>query len=141
MKPYTRGERISVKIQQAITALLSKKMNDPRMEMATVSFVKLSPDLRVADVYIAVFGDKKRIKDALDGFKKSRGFIKKSIAPQLGLKYMPDLRFVHDDSFDKAAKMDELIRSGLPKDPDSELDLKPDSTLESDSDPFFDSQE
>ncbi len=137
MKPYTRGERISVKIQQAITALLRKKMNDPRVEMATVSFVKLSPDLRVADVYIAVFGDKKRINDALDGFKKSRGFIKKSIAPQLGLKYMPDLRFVHDDSFDKAAKMDELIRSGLPKDPDPE----PGSAPDSDSDASIDSQE
>lgn len=111
MKPYTRAERISGKIQYAITELLSKKMQDPRVEMATVSSVKLTPDLRVADVYIAVFGDKKRIKEALDGFKKSKGFIKKSIAPKLGLKYMPDLRFVHDDSFDKAAKMDALIKS------------------------------
>ncbi len=111
MKPYTRAERISGKIQYAITELLSKKMQDPRMEMATVSGVKLSSDLRVADVYIAVFGDKKRIREALDGFKKSKGFIKKSIAPKLGLKYMPDLRFVYDDSFDKAARMDALIKS------------------------------
>jgi len=111
MKPYTRAERISGKIQYAITELLSKKMQDPRIEMATVSGVKLSADLRVADVYIAVFGDKKRIREALDGFKKSKGFIKKSIAPKLGLKYMPDLRFVYDDSFDKAARMDALIKS------------------------------
>ncbi len=81
------------------------------MEMATISGVKLSSDLRIAYVYIAVFGDKKRISEALKGFKKSKGFIKKSIAPKLGLKYMPDLRFVHDDTFDKAAKMDALIKS------------------------------
>jgi ribosome-binding factor A len=111
MKPYTRADRISGKIQYAITELLSKKMQDPRIEMATVSHVKLTPDLRVAHVYFAVFGDQKRIDDALKGFKKSRGFIKKSIAPKLGLKYMPDLIFVHDDSFDKAAKMDDLIKS------------------------------
>ncbi len=111
MKPYTRAERISGKIQYAITELLSKKMQDPRVEMATISGVKVSPDLRVADVYVTVFGDKKRIKDVLEGFKKSKGFIKKSIAPKLGLKYMPDLRFVRDDSFDKAAKMDALIKS------------------------------
>lgn len=111
MKPYSRAERISGKIQYAITELLSKKMQDPRIEMATISSVKLSADLRVADVYIAVFGDKKRISDALDGFKNSKGFIKKSIAPKLGLKYMPDLRFAYDDSFDKAAKMDELIKN------------------------------
>lgn len=83
------------------------------MEMATVSHVKMSPDLRVADVYITVFGDEKRIRDAVEGFKKSKGFIKKSIAPKLGLKYMPDLRFVRDDSFDKAARMDELIKKSI----------------------------
>ncbi len=111
MKPYTRAERISGKIQQAITELLSKKMQDPRIEMATISGVKMTPDLRVAHIYITVFGDKKRISQALKGFKNSKGFIKKRIAPKLGLKYMPDLKFFYDDSFDKAAEMDVLIKS------------------------------
>jgi ribosome-binding factor A len=121
MKPYLRAERISGKIQQAITDLLSKKMQDPRIEMATISAVELTPDLRVARVYITVFGDKTRIRDALDGFKNSKGFIKKRIAPKLGLKYMPDLRFYYDDSFDKAAQMDELIKSALTGTPDEHL--------------------
>ncbi|WP_300457748.1 30S ribosome-binding factor RbfA [Desulfobacula sp.] len=111
MKPYTRAERISVKIQSVLTELLTKKIQDPRIEMVTISGVKLSPDLRIAQVYFAVYGDDKRIKDALEGFKRSKGFIKKRIAPELGLKFMPDLRFVHDDTFDKAARMDALIKS------------------------------
>ncbi len=118
MKPYLRAERISGKIQHAITDLLSKKMQDPRIEMATISGVKLTTDLRVAHVYITVFGDKKRVRDALNGFKNSKGFIKKRIAPKLGLKYMPDLRFYYDDSFDKAAQMDALIKSALTGTPD-----------------------
>ncbi|MEH0022445.1 MAG: 30S ribosome-binding factor RbfA [Desulfobacter sp.] len=121
MKPYARAERVSTKIQAAITDLLSKKMQDPRVEMATISAVKMSPDLRVADVYITVFGDKKRIRETLNGFKKSKGFIKKSIAPKLGLKYMPDLRFVHDKSFDRAARLDALIEAA-PKGDDREED-------------------
>ncbi|OQY52943.1 MAG: ribosome-binding factor A, partial [Desulfobacteraceae bacterium 4572_89] len=60
MKPYSRAERVSVNIQAAITELLNKKMQDPRIEMATVSGVKISSDLRVADVYITIFGDRKR---------------------------------------------------------------------------------
>ena len=70
------------------------------------------------ELNVAVFGDKKRIKETLEGFHKSSGFIRKSIAPKLGLKYMPELKFVYDDSFDKAAKMDELIKSassGIPE--------------------------
>lgn len=109
MKPYTRAERVSIKIQQAITELLSKKMQDPRMEMATISGVKMSPDLSLAYVYVTVFGDKKRIRETLEGFKKSKGFIKKSIAPKLDLRLMPELRFIHDDSFDEAARLDALI--------------------------------
>jgi len=109
MKPYARAERVSIKIQQAITELLSKKMQDPRIEMATISRVRMSPDLSLAYVYVTVFGDKKRIREALEGFQNSKGFIKKRIAPKLGLRIMPDLRFIHDDSFDEAARLDALI--------------------------------
>lgn len=111
MRPYARADRISVNIQTAITQLLSKKIQDPRMELATISGVKLTTDLRIADVYITVFGDKKRVAETMKGFNKSKGFIKKSIAPKLGLKFMPELRFFHDDTFDRAAKMDALIKS------------------------------
>ncbi|MCG8632674.1 MAG: 30S ribosome-binding factor RbfA [Desulfobacterales bacterium] len=119
MKPYARAERISVQIQMAITELLSKKIQDPRLEMATISGVKVTSDLRIADVYITVFGDKKRVRDVMDGFKKSKGYIKKSIAPKLGLKFMPELRFFHDDTFDKAARLDALIEAA-PKGEDRE---------------------
>lgn len=117
MKPYPRSERVSGKIKTAIAELLNKKMQDPRIEMATISRVNLSSDLRIADVYVTIFGDKKKIHNALAGFKKSKGFIKKNIAPKLGLKYMPDLRFVQDDTFDKAARMDALIKSVTPETP------------------------
>ncbi len=122
MKPYTRADRIGVKIQMAITELLSKKMQDPRVEMATISEVRLSADLRIADVFVTVFGDKRKISQTMAGFKKSKGFIKKSIAAKLGLKYMPDLRFVHDTSFDKAAQMDALIQSAITEDSESHRD-------------------
>lgn len=109
MKPYSRAERVSAAIQSAITELLSRKIQDPRLEMVTVSGVKLSPDLSIATVYVTVFGDDKRKQDAMDGFKKSKGYIKKSIAPKLGLKFMPEFRFFLDETFDRAARMDALI--------------------------------
>ncbi len=121
MKPYARAERVSIKIQQAITELLSKKMQDPRMEMATISGVRMSPDLSLAYVYVTVFGDKKRIRKTLEGFQRSKGFIKKRIAPKLGLRIMPDLRFIHDDSFDEAARLDALI-DAAPKGENREAD-------------------
>nr|WP_319396292.1 30S ribosome-binding factor RbfA [uncultured Desulfobacter sp.] len=124
MKPYARAERVSIKIQQAITELLSKKMQDPRMEMATISGVRMSPDLTLAYVYVTVFGGKKRVREAMEGFQKSKGFIKKNIAPKLGLRLMPELRFIHDDSFDEAARLDALIDAapkGEDRDPEGDV--------------------
>jgi ribosome-binding factor A len=111
MKPYSRSERVSITIQLAITELLNKKLQNPRLEMATVSRVTLSSDLRIAHVYISVFGDKNQGREALKAFQVSKGFIKKHIAPKLKLKYMPELVFVYDDFFDKAAEMDKAIQS------------------------------
>jgi len=110
MKPYSRGDRVGIKIQASLTELMTQKMQDPRIEMATISYVKMTSDLRIAYVYFSVFGDKKRIQEALEGFKSSLGFIKKRIAPKLGLRYMPDLKFIHDTSFDTGSRIDRLLK-------------------------------
>lgn len=115
MRPYSRSERIAIKIQKALTELLNKKLQDPRIEMATISHVKMSPDLKIGYVYVTMFGSSNKAGEMMDGFQKSKGYIKKSIAPKLGLKYMPELRFIYDDSFDKAVRMDLLIKSANEK--------------------------
>ncbi|MBF0200111.1 MAG: 30S ribosome-binding factor RbfA [Desulfamplus sp.] len=109
MKPYPRAERIGVAIHTALSELMSRKLQDPRIEMATISSVKVTSDLRIAYVYFTQFGGGKKIDDAMEGFKSSRGFIKKTIAPKLGLKYMPDIKFVHDASFDYGSRIDNLL--------------------------------
>ena len=81
MKPYPRADRVGVQIQAALTRLMARKIQDPRLEMATISEVRLTPDLRIAYVYFSVFGDEKRVQEAVEGFKSSCGFIKKAIAP------------------------------------------------------------
>ncbi|MFH1155420.1 MAG: 30S ribosome-binding factor RbfA [Pseudomonadota bacterium] len=111
MKPYPRSERIQAAIQTALSELLQKKVQDPRIELATISGVRLTSDLRIAYVYFSVFGNQERVEEVMEGFKSSKGFIKKMIAPKLGLRYMPDLKFVHDKSFDQGSKIDALLQS------------------------------
>lgn len=120
MKPYPRADRIGVAIQTALSELLSRKMQDPRIEMATISSVKVTSDLRVAYVYFTQFGGEKKIEEAVEGFESSHGYIKRNIAPKLGLKYMPELRFVHDKSFDYGSKIDALLNQVSDKKRDDE---------------------
>lgn len=111
MKPFTRSDRISGKIQKALSDLLQKKINDPRLEMVVITSVKVSQDLKVARVYFTTPSDKKSIDEAIEGFASALGYTKRALAHQLGLRYMPDLKFFYDESFDYGLHIDSVIES------------------------------
>jgi ribosome-binding factor A len=109
MTAFSRAERVSGLIQETLSDLLNKRIHDPRLHMATITRVKMSADLKSARIYYAIYGDDKRSQDAAKGFESARGFIKRILAPKLGLRYMPDLKFFYDDSFDYGSHIDQLL--------------------------------
>ena len=109
MTSFSRAERVSGLIQETLSELLNKRIHDPRLHMATITRVKMSADLKSARIYYAIYGDDKKSKDASKGFESARGFIKRILAPKLGLRYMPDLKFFYDDSFDYGSHIDQLF--------------------------------
>ena len=111
MKPYARSERISGHIQKVLSDILQKKVKDPRLEMAIITSVKMSRDLRIARVYFSISGSKKNTEEVAEGFKSALGYVKRTLAHQLGLRYMPDLRFYYDDSFDYGSHIDKVLKS------------------------------
>ena len=111
MKPFARSERVGGQIQKILSELLQKKINDPRLDMATITGVKMSPDLKNAYIYFTTSGGEKSQKNAFDGFTSATGFLKKILAKRLGLRYMPKLKFFHDDSFDYGSRIDSLLKS------------------------------
>ena len=62
--------------------------------------MKVTKDLRLARIYFAAAGGKDGAADAAQGFRSAAGFIKRHLGPQLGLRYMPELEFFYDESFD-----------------------------------------
>lgn len=117
MRSYTRADRIGTRIQTCLSELLRKKISDPRLDMVTVTGVELTPDLREAYIYFTVASGEKAQKDALHGFESASGFIRSSLAKQLGLRYMPRLRFLHDASFDYGSRIDRILKSLNDDDP------------------------
>lgn len=111
MKPFKRADRVSGHVQRALSELLHKRVRDPRLKEAIISEVKMSADLKLAKIYFTLPDRKNARAEALAGFKSASGFVKRTLARELGLRYMPDLKFYYDDSFDYGAKIDSLIRS------------------------------
>jgi ribosome-binding factor A len=122
MKPFNRADRVSGQVQRALSDLLHKRIRDPRLKDATISEVKMSADLKLAKIYYTIPDRERARDDAMAGFKSASGFVKRTLARELGLRYMPDLKFFYDDSFDYGAKIDSLIRSLHKKD---EADSQP----------------
>jgi ribosome-binding factor A len=111
MKPFVRSDRVSGQIQKVLSDILLKKIKDPRLETTTITGVKMSRDLKFARVYFVTSGGKERMEEAVEGFKSALGYVKRKLAAQLGLRYMPELRFFYDDSFDYGTHIDKLIKA------------------------------
>ena len=87
-----------------------REIADPRMGFVTVTKAQISPDLRDAKVFISVIGTEAEIKTTFAGLKDASGFVQRRIGDTMGLKNVPRLTFVLDDSIKKSVRISELLR-------------------------------
>lgn len=110
MRPYSRAERVGQLIRQILAETLRKKIKDPRIDTVIITGVKMSPDLRNAKIYFVLSGDDDKIRQAELGFAQASGFLKRALGQELTLRYMPNLSFFYDDSFDYGSRIEELLK-------------------------------
>ena len=111
MIPFSRADRVGGLIQQVLSNILKKNIKDPRLKMATITGVKVSRDLKQARIYFTSSGGIQKKGDAIKGFSSAHGFIKRTLAHELDLKYMPNIKFFYDESLEYGAHIDELLES------------------------------
>jgi len=111
MKPFSRAERVGGHIQRALSELLQKGVSDPRLENTTITGVKMAQDLKSARIYYSTAEGEEKRHDAAEGFQSAKGHIKRHLARHLGLRYMPELKFIYDASFDYGMKIEKLLKS------------------------------
>ena len=105
--------RVGELVRHALAAMFARgEIEDEALRGAvvTVPEVRMTPDLKIANAYVMPLGGlhAEEIVEALNRHKK---FIRGRIAPQIDLKYAPEIRFFVDDTFDEAGKIDALLRS------------------------------
>jgi ribosome-binding factor A len=96
---------------KALAELLQKKTSDPRLASATLTGVKMSPDLKNAKIYYTCQGGEKAREAVAAGFGSARGFLKRILAKDLGLRSMPELNFFYDESFDYGERIEKVLKS------------------------------
>jgi ribosome-binding factor A len=77
----------------------------------TVSQVKVTDDLKIAKIYISFLENKKTVDELILVLKDKTKLIRHYVGLELNLKYIPELRFYHDDTMQYAEKINKLINT------------------------------
>jgi ribosome-binding factor A len=115
-----RQLRVGELIRHELASMLSRgDVHDPVIEghMITVPEVRMSPDLRLATIYIMPLGGRDE-KDVLAALDRNKRYVRGEIARRVNLKFTPEIRFRIDERFDEAERIEKLLRT-----PDVRRDL------------------
>jgi len=103
-----RPARVADSIKEEIATLLLRKIKDPRIGLATITSVTVTPDLRLARVFFSCA--RPESEEVAAGLNSSKGFIRRHLARELGLRYVPELDFRYDQSVERQLEMERILK-------------------------------
>lgn len=126
-----RASRLNEQFKREISAILARKVRDPRIGPLIVTDVRVTADLWVARVFFRLL-DKERDRDGvLEGLEAASSFVRKELGKVLKIRRIPELRFQYDKTLDSAIRIEEVLREVLSEDdgdPAGEVDGGPPGT-------------
>jgi len=119
-----RQLRVAETVRHAVAEILAQgSAHDPDLEghIITVPEVRMSPDLKLATVYVMPLGGRDT-EVVLAALERNKKFLRGEISHRVNLKFAPDIRFRVDERFDEAERIEKLLRT-----PAVQRDLNSDS--------------
>ena len=104
-----RPERLAETLREEIAEVVGFELDDPRVEMVTVTEVRVSEDLRDAKVYVLIDGSEDEVKGALKALENASIFVRQQVAMNLSMRFAPHLHFVRDTAEENAARVSSIL--------------------------------
>ena len=120
--PTQRQLRAGELMRHSLVEILREEdISDPALAgvSVTITEVRMSPDLRHATVFVEPLGGG-HAPEVVEGLNRHARFLRGRLGRAIDMKFTPDLKFLHDESFDEAARMSRLF-----DDPKVRQDLAP----------------
>ncbi|MFT3732786.1 MAG: 30S ribosome-binding factor RbfA [Hyphomicrobium sp.] len=111
--PSQRMLRVGELIRHKLSEMLARgDIHDDVLSshVVTIPEVRLSPDLKLATVYVMPLGGND-VKPVIEALTRNKKYIRAEVAHTLNLRYAPDLRFREDETFEEATRIDRLLDS------------------------------
>jgi ribosome-binding factor A len=122
MKSYSRTSRIADQMQRDLAQVIRTEVKDPRVGLVTIQSVDVSPDYAHAKIFFTQLGEAKNAKACTEALNHAAGFLRHHLAERLGMRIMPVLHFVYDESVERGIHLSQLIDTAIRSehDPDAE---------------------
>ena len=112
-----RTEMLGSTIQRELAEMILRDLNDPRLSgFPSITRVKVSPDLSIADVYVTIMGTPGHQEAALNALKHSAGIMRTRLTKVLSIRQAPFLKFHIDEGLRKEIAVLDLIRKANEED-------------------------
>jgi ribosome-binding factor A len=106
-KKYQR--RVADMLRMHLTDLLERKVNDPRVQMVTITGVKVASDAARADVHFSVLGGAEVQEEAQQGLQSAAGWLRRELGHRLRLRNTPQLFFHYDPSLERGEHIEGIL--------------------------------
>ena len=103
---------ISSEFKRVLSDIIRNDIKDPRVsEMASVTHVEITKDLKYAKAYISVFDTDKLKKSTIETLTHAEHYIKNEIGARLRIRRLPEITFLLDTSIEYSSKISELLKN------------------------------
>lgn len=106
-----RQNRIGDAIRQEIASSIIHELKDPRVQgLITITKVMMTPDLKLARVYVSILDTELKRQKILKGLKNATGFLRGRVGKNIKLRFIPDLEFILDETLDYNERIEQLLK-------------------------------
>lgn len=105
-----RQQRVAELLYEELSILIANELSDPRLSLVQVTNVDVSKDLRNVKVFVSHDDENVSKQQVLQGLRHATPYLRRQIATRASLRVVPELLFYYDDTPEKAARIDALLR-------------------------------
>ena len=115
-REFPRSRRVEEAIQRILGEALSSKARDPRLGGVIITDVSVSRDLSVAKVYYTLLSGEPASRELEEALRTAAGFLRSSLARELRVRHVPELRFFPDEALARGRSLENLIERAVATD-------------------------
>ncbi|TAK55291.1 MAG: 30S ribosome-binding factor RbfA [Bacteroidetes bacterium] len=105
-----RMERVASVIKEEIGVLLLRELNEPGLGFITVTEVHMTPDLKLAKIYVSIFGNDEIKQRTMQFLEEQTPHVRAVLGSHIRLKFTPSVQFYLDETLDRVERIEKIIK-------------------------------